>query len=84
MNVRDVDTIVHDINKNSTVLGMAASLYCGVNTWLKILDECRKGEHGSKMNQERDSAGRAENGRNLGRAIPQTHLFLRKADGDHV
>ena len=30
------------------------------------------------VNQELDLGGRAENGRNLGRAIPQTHLFFSK------
>jgi len=31
-----------------------------------------------KVNQELDLDGRAENGRNLGRAIPQTHLLFSK------
>ena len=42
----------------------------GVNRWLKRWAEGRKGEDGMTVNQEPDLDGRAENGRNLGRAIP--------------
>jgi hypothetical protein len=42
--------------------------------WLKRWAEGRKGEDTMTVNQELDLAGRAENGRNLGRAISQTHL----------
>jgi len=45
-----------------------------VNSWLKRWAEGRKGEDVMKVNQELDLDWRAENGRNLGRAIPQTHL----------
>jgi len=48
----------------------------GVTIWLKMWAECRKGEDGMKGNQELDLDRRAENGRNLGRAIPQTHLLF--------
>jgi len=41
----------------------------GANTWLKRWAEGRKGEDGMTVNQELDLDGRAENGRNLGRAI---------------
>jgi len=50
----------------------------GANTRLKRWAEGRKGEDVMKVNQELDLDGRAENGRNLGRAIPQTHLFFSK------
>ena len=47
---------------------------------LKRWAEGKKGEDNMTVNQELDLAGRAENGRNLGRAIPQTHLpFLKLA-----
>jgi len=42
----------------------------GVNRWLKRWAGGRKGEDGMTVNQEPDIDGRAENGRNLGRAIP--------------
>ena len=55
----------------------------GVNTWLKRWAEGRKGEDGMKVNQELDLDRRAENGRNLGRAISQTHLlFLKNQPGE--
>ena len=50
----------------------------GVPMWLKRWAECRKGRDGMTVNQELDLDGRAENGRNLGRAIPQTHLLSLK------
>ena len=37
-----------------------------------------KGEDGMIVNQERDCDGRAKNGTNLGRNIPQTHLPFKK------
>ena len=47
---------------------------------LKRWAEGKKGEDGMTVNQGLDLAGRAENGRNLGRAIPQTRLpFLKLA-----
>jgi len=49
-----------------------------VNTWLKRWAEGRKGEDGVKVNQELNLDERAENGRNLGRTIPQTHLLFLK------
>ena len=42
----------------------------GVTMWLKRWAEGRKGEDGMSVNQELNLDGRAENGRNLGRAIP--------------
>jgi hypothetical protein len=48
------------------------------NTWLKRWVEGREGEASMKVNQELDLDGRAENGRNLGRVIPQTHLLFLK------
>ena len=48
------------------------------NTWLKRWAEGRKGEDDMTVNQELDLDGRAENGRNLGRSIPQTHLLFSK------
>jgi len=48
------------------------------NRWLKRWAGGRKGEDGMTVNQEPDLDGRAENGRNLGRAIPQTHLLFSK------
>jgi len=48
---------------------------------LKRWAEGRKGEDAMTVNQELDLAGRVENGRNLGRAIPQTHLPLLKLAG---
>jgi hypothetical protein len=50
----------------------------GENTWLKRWAEGRKGEDVMKVDQELDLDGRAENGRNLWRAIPQTHLLFLK------
>jgi hypothetical protein len=50
----------------------------GENTWLKRWAEGRKCEDDMKVDQELDLDGRAENGRNLGRAIPQTHLLFSK------
>jgi hypothetical protein len=50
----------------------------GANTWLKRWAEGRKGEDVMKVNQEFDLAGRAENGRNLGMTISQTHLLFSK------
>ena len=45
-------------------------------------NECSKGEDGMTVNQEFDLAGKSENGRNLGKTIPQTHrLFLKKSAG---
>ena len=44
-------------------------------------DKGRKGDVDMTVNQERDLVGRAENGINLGRAIPQTHLPLKKSAG---
>jgi len=46
--------------------------------WLKRWAEDRKGEDGMTVNQELNLDGRAVNGRNLGRAIPQTHLLSSK------
>ena len=47
---------------------------------LKRWAEGKKGEDNMTVNQELDLAGRAENGRKLGRTIPQTHLpFLKLA-----
>jgi len=46
--------------------------------WLKRWAEDRKGEDGMTVNQELNLDGRAENGRNLDRAIPQTHLLFSK------
>jgi len=46
--------------------------------WLKRWAEDRKGEDGMTVNQELNLDGRAENGRNLDRAIPQTHLLFFK------
>ena len=42
--------------------------------WLKRWAEGRKGEDGMIVNQERDCDRRAENGGNLSRTIPWTHL----------
>jgi hypothetical protein len=42
----------------------------GVTLWLKRGDKGRKGANGMTVNQERDLFGRAENDRNLGRALP--------------
>ena len=54
----------------------------GSNTCLKMRNECSKGEDGMTVNQEFDLAGKSENGRNLGKTIPQTHrLFLKKSAG---
>jgi len=50
----------------------------GVNRWLKRWAEGRKGEDGMTVNQELDLDERAENGRNLGRALPQPHLLFFK------
>jgi len=50
----------------------------GANTWLKRWAGGRKGEDVMKVNQELDLGGRAENDRDLGRAIPQTHLLFSK------
>jgi hypothetical protein len=50
----------------------------GVNSWLKRWAEGRKGEDVMKVNQELDLGWRTENGRNLGRDIPQTHLLSSK------
>ena len=49
-----------------------------VTIWLKMWSECRKGEDGMTVNQELDLDGRAENGGNLSRAIPWTHLPVKK------
>ena len=50
--------------------------------WLKRWAEDRKGEDGMTVNQEPNLDGRAVNGRNLGKAIPQTHLlFFQKSAG---
>ena len=49
--------------------------------WLKRWAEGRKGEDDMTVNQEFDLAGKSENGRNLGRAILQTHLPLEKSAG---
>jgi hypothetical protein len=43
--------------------------------------ECSKGEDGMTVNQELDLDGRAENGRNLGKVLPQPHLPLKKSAG---
>jgi len=48
---------------------------------LKRWAEGKKGEDSMTVNQELDLAGRAENGRKLGRAIPQIHLPFLKAAG---
>jgi len=50
----------------------------GANTFLKRWAEDRKGEDAMKVTQELDLDERAENGRNLDRAIPQTHLLFSK------
>jgi len=47
--------------------------------WLKRWAEGRKGEDGMTVYQELDLAGKSENGRNLGKTIPQTHLPLKKS-----
>ena len=52
----------------------------GANNWLKRWAQGRKGK--DDMNQEFDLAGRPENGGNLGRAIPQTHLLVSKIRRD--
>jgi len=44
-------------------------------------NKCSKDEYGMTVNQERDCDGKAKNGINLGRAIPQTHLTLKKSAG---
>jgi len=44
-------------------------------------NECSKGEDGMTVNQEFDLAGKSENGRNLGKTIPQTHLPFKKSAG---
>jgi len=41
--------------------------------WLKRWAEGRKGEDGMTVYQELDLDGKSENGRNLGKTIPQTH-----------
>jgi hypothetical protein len=46
--------------------------------WLKRWAEGRKGEDGMKVNQELNLDGRAVNGRNLSKTIPQTHLLSSK------
>ena len=51
------------------------------NTCLKMWDKGRKGDVDMTVNQERNLVGRAENLGNLGRAIPQTHLPLKKSAG---
>jgi len=53
----------------------------GVTIWLKMWDEHRKCEDDITVNQEFDLAGKSENGRNLGKTIPQTHLPLKKSAG---
>jgi len=50
----------------------------GVTMWMKRWAEDRKGEDGMTVNQELNLDGRAVNGRNLGKAIPQTHLLFFK------
>ena len=49
--------------------------------WLKRWAEGRKGEDGMTVKQELYLDGRAENVRNLGKTIPQTHLPLKKSAG---
>jgi hypothetical protein len=44
-------------------------------------DKGRKSDVDMTVNQERDCVGRAENGINLGRAIPHTHLPVKKSAG---
>jgi hypothetical protein len=51
----------------------------GSNKCLKMLNEGRKGEDGTTVNQEFGLAGKSENGRNLGKTIPQTHLLPKKS-----
>ena len=51
------------------------------NICLKMWDKGRKGDVDMTVNQERNLVGRAENLGNLGRAIPQTHLPLKKSAG---
>ena len=46
--------------------------------WLKRWAGDRKGEDGMTVNQELNLDGRAVNVRNLGKAIPQTHLLFSK------
>jgi hypothetical protein len=53
----------------------------GVNMWLKMWDKGRKGEYGTTVNQEFDLAGKSENGRNLSKTIPHSHLILKKSAG---
>ena len=53
----------------------------GVTIWLKMWAECRKGDVDMTVNQEFDLAGKSENGRNLGKTIPQTHPPLKKSAG---
>jgi hypothetical protein len=44
-------------------------------------NKCSKDDDGTIVNQERDCDGKAKNGINLVRAIPQTHLTLKKSAG---
>ena len=53
----------------------------GVTIWLKMWAECRTGDVDMTVNQEFDLAGKSENGRNLGKTIPQTHPPLKKSAG---
>ena len=48
----------------------------GITMWLKRWAEGRKGEDGMTVKQELYLDGRAENGRNLGKTIPQTHRLF--------
>ena len=50
----------------------------GITMRLKRWAEDRKGEDGMKVNQELNLAGRAENGRNLFKAILQPISFFSK------
>lgn len=57
-------------------------LWVGANTFLKRWVEVRKGTNAMTVNRGLDLAGRAENGGNLGRAMPQTRLlFLKNQPG---
>ncbi|MBA7641884.1 hypothetical protein ES703_49570 [subsurface metagenome] len=53
----------------------------GPDTCLKMWAEGRKGKDGMTVNQELGLDGKAENGRNLGRAIPWNHLPFKKSGG---
>jgi len=48
----------------------------GAHTWQKRWDTGRKGGDTMTVNQGLDLTGRAENGGNPSRAMPQTHLLF--------